>query len=114
MMRFVLAICCAAFCTPVVAEAGKEETCQRTGELMGAVQQARLDRVSERKATEHILAENPTWPARYGQALPLMVEQVYGMKRRDVRNNDLAALAEQQCLQQWDLIEAQKKNLQTN
>ena len=114
MMRFVLAIVCAGLCAPAVAETGKEETCQRTGELIGAVQQARLDRVSKRNAVSHVLAENPSWPASYGQALPLMVDQVYGMKRKDLRDIDLAALAEQQCLEQWDLMAAQKKNLQTN
>lgn len=114
MMRFVIAVALACFVTPAFAEAGKQETCRLSGELMNAVRQARLDRVSKGNAPSHILAENPAWPAAYGQAIPALVDQVYAMKRREVRKNDLGALAEQQCLQQWDLIQAQKKNLQTN
>ena len=114
MTRFVIAFALATFATPMLAEASKEESCRYQGQVMAAVQKARMDRVSKDKAATEILASSPTWPTEYSQAIPPLVDQVYSMKRRDVRKNDLGALFEQQCLANWDQIQAMKKSMQSN
>ncbi|MEM9575916.1 MAG: hypothetical protein AAF999_02755 [Pseudomonadota bacterium] len=114
MMRFVIALALTSFGAPVLAEASKEESCRYQGQVMAAVQKARMDRVSKDKAASEILASGPTWPDEYSNAITPMVEQVYSMKRRDLRKNDLGALFEQQCLANWDQIQAMKKSMQSN
>ncbi len=114
MTRFVIAFVVAALGTPMLAEASKEESCGYQGQVMAAVQQARMDRVKKDRVETEILASNPTWPAEYSKAIPPLVDQVYAMKRRDLRKNDLGALFEQQCLANWEQIQAMKKSLQSN
>lgn len=114
MVRLVIAFALATIGTPMLAEASKEESCRYQGQVMAAVQKARMDRVSKDKAEATILGSNPTWPAEYSQAIPPLVDQVYSMKRRDLRKNDLGPLFEQQCLANWDQIQAMKKSMQSN
>ena len=80
MMRFVIAVALATFGTPMLAEASKEESCRYQGQVMAAVQKARMDRVSKDKAASEILASGTTWPAEYSQAIPPLVDQVYSIK----------------------------------
>jgi hypothetical protein len=96
------------------AEDGKEVSCKYQGQVMAAVQQAALDRVKQEDVAATIASSNPTWPAQYSNAIPPLAEQVYSMKRRDLKKHDLGAVLEAQCLQNWDQIQAIKKGLQTN
>ena len=98
MTRFALTCTAALFALPVFADE-KAESCGYQAEVVAAVQQARLDRVSERGVTDHILAKGPTWPEKYNNTIPLIAPWVYEQKRRVVRNEDLAAAWNELCLQ---------------
>lgn len=90
----------AGFAAPVWAQsADKKTSCGYQAEVVAAIQQARLDRVRERKVQAHVL-EKATWPENYNTAIPLLTPWVYEMKMRDVRDNDLAAAWTELCLQQ--------------
>lgn len=94
------AVLTTGFGAPVWAQsADKKTSCGYQADVVSAIQQARLDRVRERKVREHVL-ENATWPENYNTAIPLLTPWVYEMKMRDVRNNDLAAAWTELCLQQ--------------
>jgi len=104
MTRFALILAIAAFATPAFAQDNevpdKEETCGYQAEVVSAIQQARLDRVPERGVQEHILAQSPTWPAKYNNAIPLITPWVYEQKRKTIRKEDLGAAWSELCLQQ--------------
>lgn len=82
----------------------KEDTCKLQGDIMGAVQQARLDRVGKGKVIDTVIAANPEWPAGVETAMPQVVDFVYSQKRKDLKNVDLGATAQTQCLESWDQI----------
>ena len=79
--------------------------------MIRAIQQARLDRVKLRDVMKVIVASNPPWPANYSKAIPTYAPWVYDQKMRDLRKTDLGTSFEQQCLEQWDLIQEQQKQL---
>lgn len=84
------------------ANVTKEEYCGQTANVVAAIQKARLDRVSERKVRDTILATDPSWPDNYDNAIVQLTPWVYEQKMRDVRNNDLAAAWSQICEANWD------------
>ena len=86
--------------TPALAADSKEASCGYQSDVVAAIQKARLDRVRERNVATHIADGNPTWPENYNAAIPIMTPWVYEQKMRDVRNNDLAAIWKELCLQQ--------------
>ncbi|WP_121064025.1 hypothetical protein [Chachezhania antarctica] len=91
----------AALATPAFAQdAAKTESCTYQAQVVAAIQQARLDRVSERDVPAHIAATNPTWPAEYSNAIPLITPWVYEQKRRVIRNQELSSAWLELCLQQ--------------
>jgi len=75
--------------------------------VVGAIQQARLDRIHERKVAETILAADPGWPAGYNNAIVQLTPWVYEQKMRDVRNQDLAAAWAEVCSANWDAFKDQ-------
>ena len=77
--------------------ANKKEFCRAQGQIVGALGQAKLDRIPERRAAAHVL-ENATWPDKYNPAVPIYVGEVYKLKRRDLKSVDLAAQWEEACL----------------
>jgi hypothetical protein len=81
------------------AQSKKEMDCGYQADVVGAIQQARIERVSERKVAAHV-AEKATWPENYNGAIPLMTPWVYEMKMRDVKAQDLAGAWKELCLQQ--------------
>ena len=93
----------AGMAMPVMA-GEKEDTCKLQGVIMGAVQQARLDRVGKNKVVETVIAANPEWPAGIEGAMPQVVDFVYSQKRKDLKNVDLGESTEAQCLESWDQI----------
>ena len=107
MIRIALAALLLSSATVAAAKDSKEEYCGQTANLVGAIQQARLDRVPERKVPETILAANPSWPERYNNAIPLLVPWVYERKMREVRKNDLAAAWKEVCIANWDVFKDQ-------
>lgn len=92
-------------------ELSKEMECRYQGQVAAAVAQARLDRVRKNEVAAHIAATNPAWPARFNKAIPYLVDHFYSLKRRDLRNNDMGALMEAQCLANWDQVQEMKKDL---
>ncbi len=98
--------------TPAHAdEAEKQAACQLQADLVGAVQQARLDRVRKANLTDTLRAAHPDWPEGMVQAIPAIGEYVYSFRRRELRGVDLAASSKQQCLENWDQIQELKESM---
>ncbi len=106
ILRGVAALALGAILAMPAYAGEKEDTCKLQGEVMAAVQQARLDRVSKKKVVETVIAANPEWPAGMEAAMPQVVDFVYEQKRKDLKNVDLGETAEAQCLESWDQIKA--------
>ena len=100
MVKF---IACAALVAvmgvPAFAASKKETDCGYQAAVVAAVQQARIDRVGERKVPAHVSAQ-ATWPERYNVAITLVTPWVYEMKMRDVKKHDLSAAWNEMCLAQ--------------
>lgn len=99
------------FATPVLAQDSKEVSCGYQADVIRAIQQARLDRVKEADVAETIAASDPQWPANYSAAIPQLTPWVYSQKKRDLRRNDLGAVLEQQCLENWEQIQDMQQQL---
>lgn len=109
LIRFA---CAFAILLPTVglAAQSKEDACALQGDVVGAIQQARLDRVDQAEVIPTIYAANPDWPDAMKEALPGMVDWVYSMKRRKLRKVELGPVTETQCLENWDALQALSKN----
>ena len=83
---------------PAFAASKKEKDCDHQAAVVSAVQQARLDRVKERKVSEVVLAGEVTWPERYNAAIPLFAGEVYKLKMRDLKAADLGAEWKATCM----------------
>ena len=83
---------------PAFAESAKETDCGHQAAVVAAVQKARIERVSEKKVKEAVLAGEVTWPERYNAAIPLFSAEVYKIKMRDLKKTDLAAQWKIACL----------------
>ena len=108
-MRVVGIVLAALMAVPAVAETSEEDKraqCEFQAGLIGAVQQARMDRVRKARVTETLMAENPDWPDGVATALPAITEYVYAIKRRDLRNVDLGAQTLTTCLANFEQIQA--------
>ncbi len=84
---------------PSFAQSKKEIDCGHQAAVVGAVRQARIERVKEREVPAYV-AEFATWPKSYNTAVPLVTPWVYEMKMRDVKKDDLAAAWNELCLAQ--------------
>ena len=84
---------------PALAQADKETTCVHQASVVGAVRQARIDRVKERDVQGKVVAQ-ATWPESFNTAIPLVTPWIYEMKMRDVKAQDLAAAWKEMCLAQ--------------
>ncbi|WP_424979412.1 hypothetical protein [Leisingera sp. S232] len=109
-----IAFAAALLAAPAYASETKEQSCKYQGQVMAAVQQARLDRVKQEEVEQVILDSEPEWPDAYSNAIPQLASHVYTLKRRDLKTTDLGALFEEQCLQNWDQIQAMQKQLKSN
>ncbi len=98
MIRYAIAFCLMA--GPVLAADSKAVSCDYQAQVVGAIQQARIDRVKERDVPKHIADSNPTWPDNYNAAIPIMTPWVYQQKMRDVKKKDLAEAWKELCLKQ--------------
>lgn len=93
MAAFALTVAAPAF-----AASEKETDCGHQAAVVSAIQQARLDRVAERKVKETVLAGEVTWPERYNKAIPLFSAEIYKIKRGDLKKTDLAVQWKATCL----------------
>ncbi|MDK3019470.1 hypothetical protein [Pseudodonghicola flavimaris] len=108
-----IAVGVSALALPALAEQelSKEESCGYEGQVMAAVQQARLDRVAQDKVAAHIAAGNPGWPAQFNAAIPGMADYIYQLRRKDLRGNDFGAIWKDQCIAVWDQRQEMIKQL---
>lgn len=83
--------------SPALAQSDKAEYCGHQGDIVAALTQARLDRVPEREAEAHVIA-NATWPEKYNVAVPLYVGEIYKLKRRVLKNTDMGTQWREACL----------------
>ncbi|THH35690.1 hypothetical protein E4Z66_11405 [Aliishimia ponticola] len=113
MTRILATVLSVGLAAPVWAasDAEKEAQCALQAQLMGKVQQARLDRVRKNKAVETLVSENPQWPEGISSALPAVVEYVYSLKMRDLRNTDLEADTKITCIENFEQIQALRNNV---
>jgi hypothetical protein len=99
MRPFMLACLLSLSAAPVLAETEKEIECGYISDVVGAIQQARLDRVAERDVPA-ALAASATWPEKYNNAIPLLAGHIYELKRSELRTLDLRTTWREQCLTQ--------------
>ena len=106
-----IAIAAVLLATPLAAEETKEQSCGHQADVVRAIQQARLDRVKEADVAGAIAASNPNWPSNYNAAIPQLTSWVYEQKKRDLRKTDFGEVLYQQCVDNWDQIQAIKNGL---
>jgi hypothetical protein len=82
------------------ADAVKQEDCGYQGDVVAAVQAARVARVNERDVAQHVADSAPVWPEKYNAVIPLITPWVYSMKMGEVRTADLSAAWNELCLTQ--------------
>ncbi|MEM8579241.1 MAG: hypothetical protein AAGF60_15435 [Pseudomonadota bacterium] len=99
MIRTALLAALTLGAVPALADS-KAQSCQYQADVVSAVQAARVARVAERNVEAHILASEPTWPAQYNNAIPLVAPWVYEQKRRDLKTKDFGAAWNAICLAQ--------------
>ena len=97
--------------TPADAQSQKERTCAIQGAVMGAVQQARLDGVRQNKLVEAVQQANPDLSEEVLATVPAIGSHVYGIKKRDLRKVDLGQIAQTQCLENYEQIQALQNSL---
>ncbi len=96
MKRIVLAF--ALLATPSFAADTASESCAHQADIVAAIQQARLNNVSEADVEQTVLANGPTWPENYNAAIPIIVPWVYEQKLDGLRAQDLADTWNKLCL----------------
>jgi hypothetical protein len=94
------ALLSAVIAAPVMADVTAEESCGYQGDVVAAIQQARLDRVKERTLSETLTAAEPSWPDNFNAAIPLIAPWVYEQKMKVIRNEDLGEVWKERCLDQ--------------
>lgn len=82
------------------ADLAQQKSCSHQAMIVDAIKAARLAFVAERNVEAHVLKTSPPWPEAYNAAIPLMTPWVYEMRRRDVRQTDLARLWMTKCMGQ--------------
>lgn len=107
-VRFAVAVAVMLGAAPINAQS-KQEACGLQGQVVGAIQKARLDRVRRDDVVPTLVAANPDWE-KMSEAMPQMVEWVYSLRRRDLRKVELGPAAEAQCLENWDQIQRLNNN----
>ncbi|KIN73173.1 hypothetical protein [Sulfitobacter guttiformis] len=100
MIRVLSFILSVAVATPLFAQTVRIEDCGYQGDVVAAVQAARVARVGEREVAEHIAGTTPEWPEKYNAIVPLVTPWVYTMKMGEVRKADLKAAWNEMCLAQ--------------
>ncbi|UWR27468.1 hypothetical protein K3757_05890 [Sulfitobacter sp. S223] len=100
MIRVLSVVACAALAAPAVAATAKEKDCGYQGDVVSAVQGARVARVKERKVAAHVADAAPEWPEKYNAVIPLVTPWVYGLTMAEVKSADLGAAWKEQCLAQ--------------
>jgi len=101
MISFRRAVLCLAVLTlssPAFAASKKDKECGYQADIVAAVQKARLDRVSERKVTQTVMAGEVTWPERYNVTIAIFAGEIYKLKMRDLKKTDVGEQWRGACL----------------
>lgn len=106
MLRSVLLSICLVLPAAGVLAQSKEETCGLQAEVVSAIQKARLDKMRKGTVVETLMKANPDWPEAMAGAMPGLVDFVYDLRMRDLRKTDLGASSRQQCVDNWDQLQA--------
>lgn len=93
------------------AQSQKERDCAIQGQVMGAVQQARLDGVRKNKLVEAVKASNPDLSQKVLDTIPAIGGHIYTMKKRDLKKIDLGDIAQTQCLENYEQIQALQNSI---
>jgi hypothetical protein len=101
MMRGSKLVLVLALCAPVgvAAQSEKEVSCTYQAAVVGAVQQARLDDVSQDAVQAHV-TEAAMWPEKFNAIIPIVTPWVYELPAQDLQSNDLAQVWNEGCLNQ--------------
>ena len=110
MIRHTLVFALAIAAAPALAEDDKMTSCTYQGQVVAAIQTARMDRVKQENV-QATVTSNATWPEKYNAAIPRMTEFVYQQKRRDLRRVNLGDQFRQQCIDNWDQIQQIMNNI---
>jgi DNA-binding transcriptional regulator YdaS (Cro superfamily) len=94
---------------PALAQSEKDRTCEIQGNLMAAIQQARLQGVSQEKLAPTIKARNPGLTPAVVETIPALGQHVYAIELAELRKVKLGAVTRAQCLANWDQIQAMAK-----
>lgn len=100
MIRVLSIVVCSALASPLVAQTAKETDCGYQGDVVAAVQAARVARVGEAKVAAHVQDTSPEWPEKYNAVIPLVTPWIYGLTMADVKSSDLGLAWKEQCLAQ--------------
>jgi hypothetical protein len=100
MIRVLSVVFCASLAAPVVAETAKEKDCGYQGDVVAAVQAARIARVKEKKVPDYVAEATPDLPEKYSAVVPLVTPWVYSMKMAEVKEADLSGAWKELCLTQ--------------
>jgi len=100
MIRLLSVVVCVALAAPVLADTAKEVDCGYQGDVVGAVQAARIARVKEKDVPDFVAEATPDLPEKYSAVVPLVTPWVYGMKRGELKDADLSAAWAELCLTQ--------------
>ena len=104
-MRTLRFVCCLGIALggsalPAAAQSDKQQDCLHQAQVVAAVQNARKDRVEERRVQEHLAARAQPWPENYAAMIPLVTPWVYETPISDIREKNLATAWRELCLQQ--------------
>ncbi len=100
MIRVLSAVVLCLMAVPAFAETAKEKDCSFQGDVVAAIQAARVARVKEKKIAAYIAETSPEWPEKYNAVVPLVTPWVYGMKISELKKTDLSAAWKELCVSQ--------------
>ena len=105
MLTRIAVVCALTVSAAPVFAKSAAESCSFQASVVGAIQTARLNRVPKNDVVPTLLSANPSWPKAMEQAMPALVDWIYDQRRRDLKDVDLGAVSEQQCIDNWDKIQ---------
>jgi len=100
MIRVLSIILCVVAASPAFADAAKEKDCGYQGDVVAAVQAARVAKVDASDVEGHVAETAPEWPEKYNAVVPVVAPWIYSMEMADVETADLSAAWNELCLSQ--------------
>ncbi|MEM6941525.1 MAG: hypothetical protein AAF943_13005 [Pseudomonadota bacterium] len=101
------------FASPVVAQADRDAECALQGDLFRLIQQARLDGVRVGQVPAAVAEARPQYSEKLLATVPQLANYVYAeFTKRQLRNLDLGEQTRQQCVANWDQIQAMRDAVQ--